>query len=282
MPKTPRVDESVEAPAAETESGSPVLPSFMDLYNKANAPFDKTHERQIQGGKSLTYITGEQALQRLTETYGPNWDWAVDPPQVLNDDVIVTGTLTVRTITSDNPQGLDIARAGVGGARIKRGRQSGETLDVGNDAKSAETSAFKRACVKFGVGAYLYEKTDSDDELPRQQTYGQQGSYTPQAQRQVVQFPADGLNQGSTTGAIEAVSMPRMGDDGRQKLGGLKVNGQWYNVSNRAPVELGQYQRGQVVTIQHEPGKSFIDGVSLGVGAGESKGSEQAEEMLAF
>lgn len=262
MPKSPAVDVPVsEEPYVEPQSDSlqaPVLPSFAEVYAKLAAPFDKTFQRQIPGGRMLTYITGEQAQSRLTEVLGPNWCWRVDEVKVEQGNVLVRGVIGVTFYIQNYPGGLTVDRAGYGGSQIKL-KRDGSILDLGNDVKAAETSAFKRAASKFGVGLYLYERSEAEDELPAQ-PYGQQGQYTPAAQRSATQFAPAQASEGETVGVIRAIN---------GKGTGLTLQGMegWFNVSSRTPVDLSQFQKGQMVSIKHGA-NNFIDAISPAGGAG--------------
>lgn len=296
MPKAKTVDESpseevaVEAIPGSTESVEEV---FARKYALASAPFDKTYQRQIPGGRSLTYITGEQVVSRMNEVFGPRWDWTPDEPKIREDEIYLSGTLTVEIVPEGKEYGHNVSRAAFGGATIKRRRPTvtqnpdgsvkeipGAMLSLGNDIKAADTDAFKKAAAKFGVGLYLSERSDDGGEaqLPSYNQSQAPSSYTPMAGLPNVGFPTNNSNGDATTGPIEAVSMPKV-VDGKQKLGGVKVNGQWYNVSNRAPINLSMFQRGQVVTIAHAPGQTFIDGMTL---AGATSAPQEMDEVEAF
>lgn len=283
MPKAKTVDESpseevaVEAIPGSTESVEEV---FARKYALASAPFDKTYQRQIPGGRSLTYITGEQVVSRMNEVFGPHWDWTPDEPKIVGDEIFLSGTLSVEIVLEGERYGHNISRAAFGGATIKKSRSTGAMLSLGNDIKAADTDAFKKAAAKFGVGLYLSERSDDGGEaqLPSYNQSQAPSSYTPMAGLPNVGFPTNNSNGDATTGPIEAVSMPKV-VDGKQKLGGVKVNGQWYNVSNRAPLNLSMFQRGQVVTIAHAPGQTFIDGMTL---AGATSAPQEMDEVEAF
>lgn len=105
------------------------------------APFPEEEIRWVpKGHGDMAYITARHAMNRLDEVVGPgNW----------SDDYVEIGDglkclLSVR-FTPDGPW---ITKCGFGaGAGMK---------DADDDEKSAESSAFKRAAVKFGIGRYLY------------------------------------------------------------------------------------------------------------------------------
>ena len=230
--------ESV-VPAPDAEEAQPVNKTFENCYAIAAAPFDKTYQRQIAGGRSMTYITGEQARSRLTEAYGHDWDWEIDSPiQITPTDVIVTGRLTVRL-----DDYASVIKAGVGSARVKF-TKSGDVMDLGNDAKAAETSAFKRAAVQLGVGAYLYAKTEADEfSQPQAQTF------RPPTSGNSPQFNAGAASSpGAIVGKVEFINPPGQWPDGNPKPASIKVNGAYYNVG-RDPVDLSQFQRGQTIEL---------------------------------
>lgn len=250
----------------DSPSGATVNDLLIALYKEANAPFDKTYQRPIAGGRQLTYITTEQSMSRLQEVYGPQWTWSLCQPVITPTAVLVVGSLTVRVGDTF------VTRDGAGGANIAL-KADGNPMDVGNNFKAAESSAFKRAAAKFGVGAYLYEKDDSVPQYntPAFQNQVQYPQYTPPpSQGQPVQFGQNALNSDTTTGPIEAISVPGgLSASGKPKLGGLKVNGSWYNVSSRNVFDPTQFQKGQIVTIKHPAGQSFIDAVNVGGSAPE-------------
>ncbi len=263
MPKKTADEATVDAGVSEVTSVESVSVKsvdtiFAELYEKASQPFDKTYQRQIPGGRMLTYITGEQVVSRMNEVFGPYWDWNPGDPTIKDDEIYLSGTLTVNI--PDKSYGYTISRSAFGGASIKRKRDGG-MLSLGNDIKAADTDAFKKAAAKFGVGLYLSERSDDggESELPNYST--QKPFSAPQGLAQV-QFPQNNTNGNSTTGPIEAISAPSVGPDGRQRLGGVKVQGQWYNVSSQNPIQVTQFQRGQLVTVGHAPGKNFIDSLS--------------------
>jgi hypothetical protein len=276
MPRVSKAEstetEIEAAPVEETPTESP------SMYDRLCAEFDQTFERTIPGGRSLTYITGEQVVSRLNEVIGfMNWDWEVVDSGIneKEDEVWVQGVLT---IVED--MGRRTRKNGFGGAKIKRTKGDGRTISLGNDMKAAETDAFKKAAAKCGVGLYLYQRSgEGEAELP---TYTPSNTGTVSAPNvnslPRTSFPT-GNSDNSTTGVIQAVSMPGIRPNGQPSLGGIKVNDQWYNVSNRVPLNLDKSMAGQIVTIQHAPGKTFIDGLAFGQ---PTASAPEAEPEMAF
>jgi hypothetical protein len=89
-------------------------------------------------GLALAYVDLRHYIDRLNEVAGPDWS---DDYEVQDGGKVVVCRLTIAGVT----------RSDVGEAP-----QGDE-----NTATTALAQAFKRACVKFGLGAYLYR-------LPRQ------------------------------------------------------------------------------------------------------------------
>jgi Rad52/22 family double-strand break repair protein len=111
-----------------------------DLFAALAAPFEP-HElkHRSQAGKQLSYITARTAMNRLDSVVGPeNW-W----DQYVPGEKSVLCRLTLRL-----PDGQLLTKCDAGG-------YAGMS-DEGDDDKSGYSDAFKRACVKFGVGRYLY------------------------------------------------------------------------------------------------------------------------------
>ena len=84
-------------------------------------------------GLALAYVDLRHYIDRLNEVAGTDWS---DDYEVQAGGTVVLCRLTIAGVT----------RADVGEAA------SGDE----NTATSALAQAFKRACVKFGLGAYLY------------------------------------------------------------------------------------------------------------------------------
>jgi hypothetical protein len=116
------------------------MTQFPDLFAALAAPFDPQEVRsRTQSGRQVQYITARVAMNRLDSVLGPeNW-W----DEYIPGENSVLCRLTIRLA-----DGQLLTKADAGG-------YAGMT-DSGDDDKSGFSDAFKRACVKFGVGRYLY------------------------------------------------------------------------------------------------------------------------------
>jgi hypothetical protein len=101
-------------------------------------PGEKTADER--SAKALAYVDSREYMNRLDDVVGADGWFDTHEVQFFGDRVAVISRLTINGITHD----------GVGECQ---GRGS-------NIVTSAAAQAFKRACVKFGLGRYLYNTPD--------------------------------------------------------------------------------------------------------------------------
>ena len=89
---------------------------------------------------ALAYVDPRHYMDRLNEVLGGEWS---DSYEVQNDGQIVVCHLTIMGVTR-----CDVGEDDSPGGDEDRGPK--------NKATTSAAQAFKRACVKFGLGAYLY------------------------------------------------------------------------------------------------------------------------------
>lgn len=108
---------------------------------------------------ALAYVDSRAYIQRLN-LVAPDWEdrYVVT---TLPDRIIVVCSLTIGGIT----------RTGDGEALLFHQDRNGDTQPEANPLTTASAQAFKRACVKFSLGAYLYSLPqtwcDYDDKSRR-------------------------------------------------------------------------------------------------------------------
>jgi hypothetical protein len=112
-----------------------------DIFAALAAPFLAGEVKtRTQGGRQLSYITARTAMNRLDTVLGPeNWR---DSYRSGGENSIVC-RLEIRLNS-----GEWLAKEDAGGFA--------GMSDSGDDDKSGYSDSFKRACVKFGIGRYLY------------------------------------------------------------------------------------------------------------------------------
>lgn len=97
-----------------------------------------------QGGKELTYIPWHCA-NRILDKYAPGWAWEITKLEQTKDRLVLVGSLSIPC--SD---GLIL--------RCATGTESLDCSSYGDPSSNAESMAFRRACARFGLGLYLYDK----------------------------------------------------------------------------------------------------------------------------
>lgn len=111
-----------------------------DLFAALAAPFDPSEVKiRSQSGRQLHYITARTAMNRLDDVLGPARWW---------DEYIPGENSVLCRLTIVLPDGKTLTKCDAGGYA--------GMADSGDDDKSGYSDSFKRACVKFGVGRYLY------------------------------------------------------------------------------------------------------------------------------
>lgn len=117
-------------------------------------PFSSQEVRQREGnfGKKLNYLEGHSVIRRLNEAFNSDWGFIILSREFneIADEVIVHGRITVG----------DLVKDAVGSVKVKRHKETGQIVDLGNDMKAASTDALKKASSLLGIGLYLYADTE--------------------------------------------------------------------------------------------------------------------------
>jgi Rad52/22 family double-strand break repair protein len=190
-------------PAQATSGGAPGAPgpaaplvggaALATLFDRLAAPFDPAEVRSRRGPRGdLRYITARTARRRLNDVLGPaNWSCRIEPA-----DRWVRCALTITL-----PDGRALTREALGGYP--------EMPTDEDRVKGGDSDAFKRACVLFGIGEYLYGDEPAEPAEPRP---------TPR--------PATPTSNGNGRGEPRNVPRDRISfPDARAFYGWLKDNG---------------------------------------------------------
>ncbi len=97
-----------------------------------------------QGGKDLTYISWHTA-NKILDKYAPGWAWEITKLELTDKALFMVGSLSIPT-----HDGLIV--------RCASGTESLDCSSYGDPSSNAESMAFRRACARFGLGLYLYDK----------------------------------------------------------------------------------------------------------------------------
>ena len=115
-------------------------------------------ERAGPHGKRLRYVDVHTVVERLNEG-SDGWSFEVVSHQILTDEVIVLGRLTLEGLT----------KSAFGGALITRG-DTGQPISIGDDLKAAAADALKKSASLFGVGLELYAGKPNSEHTENRET----------------------------------------------------------------------------------------------------------------
>jgi len=117
---------------------------------------DQVKHRKGNFGNTLAYVEAHTVIQRLNDALDADWSFEVISHQVLQDEVLVLGRLTVG----------NISKTQFGNSSITRSKSTGEIISIGDDLKAAATDALKKAATLLGVGIALYAGRQDKPPVP--------------------------------------------------------------------------------------------------------------------
>tara|TARA_R110000868_G_scaffold1759_1_gene14083 strand:+ start:1225 stop:1884 length:660 start_codon:yes stop_codon:yes gene_type:complete len=131
------------------------------LLKKTPAKYIMT--RPAKGGGSWEYVSGGYVKKALNLMFGWNWNFEIISKEVIDDEAIVHGRLTVTS------NGITIYKEQFGNKDVIYRKQSDAEkakglakvpLSRGNDLKSAATDCLKKCASELGIAADLYAKLE--------------------------------------------------------------------------------------------------------------------------
>lgn len=112
-------------------------------------------ERPAKGGGKWKYVSGGYVRKCLNLMFGFDWDFEILQNEVMFNEAIVKGKLTVRT------NGKTIVKTQFGSKEIMfrkvadaQGNQV--PLSIGNDLKAAATDCLKKCAAEIGIAGDIY------------------------------------------------------------------------------------------------------------------------------
>ena len=123
-----------------------------EILQRLQQPIPKGLLRQkdsfIKGkkGKPITFVSWFDTCNLLDERAGlGNWAWRVDSVVHTAERLVVYGSLTIYG------EDRELCMSATGTEEL-------QCSSFGDPSSNAEAMAFKRACAKFGLARYLYDK----------------------------------------------------------------------------------------------------------------------------
>jgi hypothetical protein len=107
---------------------------------------EEIKQRDGSFGQTLAYVSGHTVIQRLNDAFESVWSFEIASHEVHKDEVIVIGKLTAG----------GIIKTQFGSSRVTRARETGESISLADDLKSAATDSLKKCATLLGIGLHLY------------------------------------------------------------------------------------------------------------------------------
>jgi hypothetical protein len=136
------------------ETSAPTAPrqlSLTQIEEILSRPLPKSmlRTKEVKSKKTgktsqITYIPWYVA-NRILSKYCVGWTWEIVNVQSTNDRIFLVGRLTIPTSEGNV-------------YREASGTESLNCSSYGDPSSNSESMAFRRACAKFGLGLYLYDK----------------------------------------------------------------------------------------------------------------------------
>ena len=123
---------------------------------------EEIKQREGSFGQTLAYVSGHTVIQRLNDAFESAWSFEIVSHEIYKDEVTVIGKLTAE----------GIIKSQFGSSRITRARETGESISLADDLKSAATDALKKCATLFGVGLHLYADKPSSAANTSQKSNG--------------------------------------------------------------------------------------------------------------
>ena len=141
-------------------------------------PDKYVRKRPAKGGGEWDYVSIGYVQKALNIMFGFDWDFEIINQQVIGNEAIVQGRLTVRTngrvITKSQFGNKDIVyktekvydengkpvMIQKGNQTVQKTRQTNDPLSIGNDLKAAASDCLKKCAAMVGIAADIYNKQE--------------------------------------------------------------------------------------------------------------------------
>jgi len=126
------------------------------LHILQKTPKEHIYHRPAKGGGEWEYVTGIYVKKVLNYVFGWMWDFEVKEHGREGDLMWVFARLTIKD-KKGNPM---IVKEQFGRADVKFKKGTKDSLDFGNDLKSAATDALKKCAAELGISSDIYGKEE--------------------------------------------------------------------------------------------------------------------------
>lgn len=117
-------------------------------------------------GRTLEYYETKIIIQRLNEALEGEWEFSILDVNLLDDQVIVRGKMTVG----------GMSREQFGVKRLVISKSTKEPMQIGDDTKAAASDCIKKCATLWGVGLELYGDDDLREAEGREDKEAKKGS----------------------------------------------------------------------------------------------------------
>ena len=186
-----------------------------DILTRAFAP-EQIKTRPGQRGKILSYIETHAVIARLNEAADFEWTFEVVKHEILADEVIVLGKLTIDGVT----------KMAFGGSTITTD-VSGKEVSIADDLKAAASDALKKTASLFGVALEFYGGAPAQPEVPptRATRGGPPEPIDRITSRQLAAIHGAARRRGIALPELGAMLLGRTGKDAPQNLTRREASG---------------------------------------------------------
>lgn len=172
-----------------------------DLLTKP-FPREMVRQRQGQGGKTFNYVEAHAVIARLNEASDFEWSFDITRHEVMADEVIVLGKLTIDGVT----------KMAFGGSSVTRDN-SGKEVSLADDLKSAASDCTKKCASLFGIGLEMYGGAAAQAEVPTSTRGGPPEPIDRITQRQLAAIHSHARRRGIDLPELAAMLRDRTGKE---------------------------------------------------------------------
>ena len=150
--------------------------SYEDSLKKLLKPFPKEYVKNAPKGKFGKYVSHSRYVERLRDS-GIPYSWTCEPIYgTHNGEKRIVGAKGTIKLGTDNYDGI---------GDVDTFKLDNKNINDGSLLKDAESDAFKRACMRFGLGVELWSGDVTEEEFISPTT---QGNTTDKKKRSEVVF----------------------------------------------------------------------------------------------